>query len=104
MKLIDDDGTEIQISEETARNIRDVRKPKKEEGKEARFDEVRISTTKDRNTSYPIRISILDDCQQGDEMGIFPDSNEGSLPGCTLCVRDARALANQILVLCSELE
>lgn len=101
MKLIDDDGTEIKISKETAKNIREARNPK---SRERKFDDVRISVSKDRETGYPIRISILDDTKQGDEMGIFPDSNIGSLPGNTLCVSDACKLANYILELCNELE
>lgn len=100
MKLIDDDGTEIKISDETARNIREARKPR---DKEARFDEARVSTKKDRQTGYPIRISILRG-QEGEKMGVFPNSNIGSLPGCTLNEEDARAMANYILKLCNELE
>ena len=104
MKLIDDDGTEIQISEETARNIRDARKPK---GREKQFDYVRVSEADmvSKNFSWPIRISILDDRKEGYSMGEgFDGWNAGKIPGNTLDKEKARDLANYILELCNGLE
>lgn len=102
MKLIYDDGTEIKISEETARNIRDARKPEGRK-REREFGHLRISDTGDTNW-YPIRISILGNCQQGLPMGHFGGAAGGLLPGYTFSETGARAMANYILELCDELE
>lgn len=89
MKLIDDDGTEIKISEETAQNIRDARKPK---GRE-QFGCIEISL-RENFGYYPIRIKIVNGCH----------TDGGKNPGDILNIEKARQMAHYILKLCDELE
>lgn len=105
MKIIDDNGTEIEISEETAQNIRDARNP---EDREKRFGYIRVSLiglTYMTPYGWPIRVSILDNAYEGQPMGEgFDKRNPGKLPGGTITQEQARAMAHYLLELCDELE
>lgn len=85
----------IEISEETAQNL------KEQFGKRDLVDrticQIRVSEAKrPEDTSYPLRLSILNNYKQGMPPGEFGDSGTGSLPGYTLCIKDAIKVRNTI--------
>jgi len=80
---------QIALSEETAENIR-KQFGKKEDLIDEEIGYLRVSETGKGRTSYPVRISILDGSDEGLPMEEFGLADDGSLPGYTMGISNAK--------------